>query len=343
MSIPEDDSFLLKEGQPPLGATFPIPVDVTIKYGADTRWVKKDFKKGDKFRCDNNTFGKDPAYGSGKSCWVVGTKSSENMNSKNVNSGAASQTGTSSGDIFLFAEGGGPSAPAEENVTIKYGADTRWATKEFKKGETFKCDNATFGDPAYGTRKSCFRVVPLLEKSSSDITKNGRFTQSGGEDTGCIEPGCIFIRNYKASLDKCKYDCLSDPACTNINYNSADEACQQRRCNNPEDPIGTRNPGWTMFAFIPTDPMDPDGKMSKLTAAMRGVGEIATQANEYGNLAWSEASLLLDEGVSTFGYVLGVIALIVFGVAITLFAWKTLFGSSSASTINSAPPNIISR
>ena len=251
------------------------------------------------------------------------------------------------GDYFTANEGS-PADPNEQyvapegGITIKYGAgEYGWTKKFIKAGDSWRCDNNTFGDPAYGQAKSCFREVAGIGKSSSDIVDNGRLEQSGGDDTACIEPGCVFIRNYKTSLEKCKYDCLSDPACTNINYHSKDEGCQLRRCNDPKDPIGTRWPGWTMFKFIPTDPMDPYGKMSKLTAGAEEIGKIAKKANEYGKLAWSEASLLLENGFSQFGYILSVIGLIVLGTIITVFAWKTFVGSSLA--INSSPPNIISR
>lgn len=45
------------------------------------------------------------------------------------------------------------------NTKVKYGADTRWTWKIMGSGNgSFKCDNNTFGDPAYGTRKVCYKV-----------------------------------------------------------------------------------------------------------------------------------------------------------------------------------------
>jgi hypothetical protein len=44
--------------------------------------------------------------------------------------------------------------PAGVTATVFYGADSRWAVKTGVAGR-IACDNATFGDPAYGTLKAC--------------------------------------------------------------------------------------------------------------------------------------------------------------------------------------------
>ena len=45
------------------------------------------------------------------------------------------------------------------NTKVKYGADTRWSYRVMGSGNGwFKCDNNTFGDPAPGTGKACYKV-----------------------------------------------------------------------------------------------------------------------------------------------------------------------------------------
>lgn len=280
MSPPQDDVFLMREGQPGGGVRIPLPADVTIKYGADTRWVKKDFKKGYMFRCDNNEFGNDPAYGSSKSCYTVAPQIEK------------------------------PAQPATPSST-------------------------STGTPSGSSTGS----QPPRE-SSQVVNKNGTFVKKGGDDIAAVEPGCVFVSSSSLSLDACKSACLSDPACTNINYHVPTGGCQFRRCNNPSDPVGSKYSGWNMYAFMASNPMDPTGAMTSFAAKMKGIGEVAS---ERGSSAFSSASELLGSTASSFGYILSVIAIIVIGVIIAAFAWKMFMGSSSASTINSAPTNIISR
>jgi hypothetical protein len=257
---------------------------------------------------------------------------------------------SSKDDFFLMKEGqpdGGLRIPLPTDVTIKYGADTRWVKKDFKKGYMFRCDNNEFGnDPAYGTSKSCYTVAPQIEKPAQPpsetiqvVNKNGTFVKKGGDDIAAVEPGCVFVSRSSLSLDACKSACLSDPACTNINYHVPTGGCQFRRCNNPSDPVGSKYSGWNMYAFIASNPMDPTGAMTSFAAKMKGIGEVAS---ERGSSAFSSASELLGSTVSSFGYILSVVAIIVIGVIIAAVAWKMFMGSSSASTINSAP-TIISR
>ena len=266
MSPSQDDVFFLREGQPGGGVRIPLPADVTIKYGADTRWVKKDFKKGYMFKCDNNEFGNDPAYGTGKSCYTVAPE---------IQKPAQPPTGTPSGS-----------------------------------------------------------------ENSQVVNKNGTFVKKGADNIAAVEPGCVFVSSSSLSLDACKASCISNPACTNINYHVPSGGCQLRRCQNPSDPVGSNYSGWNMYAFIASNPMDPTGAMTSFAAKMKGIGEVASEG---GSSAFSSASELLSSTASSFGYILSVVAIIVIGVIIAAFAWKMFMGSSSASTINSAPTNIISR
>lgn len=282
---------------------------------------------------------------------MSGQSEAQNMNATNLSAKKEKE-------VFMMREGepgGGLRIPLPKDSTIKYGADTRWVKKDFKKGDMFRCDNNQFGnDPAYGTSKSCYDVAPDAEASSqnssgtSEITnKNGTFKKMGGDNTAASEPGCIFISNTVVSLDACKSSCISDPACTNINYHVPSGVCQRRRCNNPSRPVGSTFPGWNMYAFFASNPMDPEGSMSSYLAKIKGVGELASEgasgffSSEGGSGAFSHASEFLGSTVSSFGYILGVIAIIAGGVIIAVFAWKMFMGSSSASMINSAPSNII--
>jgi len=280
MSPSQDDVFLMKEGEPAFGIKIPLPKDVTIKYGADTRWVKKDFKKGDMFRCDNNQFGNDPAYGTGKSCYEVAPEIQK------------------------------PTQPSTNTGTA----------------------SSTNAQPPTGT--------PSGSENSQVVNKNGTFVKKGADNIAAVEPGCVFVSSSSLSLDACKASCISNPACTNINYHVPSGGCQLRRCQNPSDPVGSNYSGWNMYAFIASNPMDPTGAMTSFAAKMKGIGEVASEG---GSSAFSSASELLGSTASSFGYILTVVAIIVIGVIIAAFAWKMFMGSSSASMINSAPTNIISR
>lgn len=175
---------------------------------------------------------------------------------------------------------------------------------------------------------------PSGSESSKVVNKNGTFVKKGEDNTAAVEPGCVFVSSSSISLDACKSACLSDPACTNINYHVPSGGCQFRRCNNPSDPVGSKYSGWNMYAFIASNPMDPTGAMTSFAAKMKGIGEVASEG---GSSAFSSASELLGSTASSFGYILTVVAIIVIGVIIAAFAWKMFMGSSSASMINSAP------
>ena len=101
-----------------------------VAYGANNSWNVKTVTGA--FTCNNATFG-DPIYGTVKSCLVAPLAS--------IKAGAN--------------ENGSFTLPAGKLFAVVYGVDTRWAGKSYPAGTPVSCSNATFGDPAYGTVKSC--------------------------------------------------------------------------------------------------------------------------------------------------------------------------------------------
>jgi hypothetical protein len=112
-----------------------------VRYGANGSYAYKSAT--DSIGCNNATFG-DPIYGTYKSC-----------------SYATSTTTTTAPVTTTVAAPTSWTACAGENGTcsftgthqVRYGANNTYAYKSATGA--IACDNATFGDPAYGVVKSC--------------------------------------------------------------------------------------------------------------------------------------------------------------------------------------------
>ncbi len=125
------------------GRSFSVSGTVTVRYGADSRWVSKSVTGSG--NCTNTFFGKDPAYGVVKSC-QVGDSASAPAPAPAPAPATTSSWSTIAGEGDPFSFSG--------TRTVRYGADTRWVQKVVT--DNGQCTNTYFGnDPAYGVRKSC--------------------------------------------------------------------------------------------------------------------------------------------------------------------------------------------
>ena len=101
-----------------------------VRYGTPTRYATLTLTDGT--ACSNAVFG-DPAWGIVKSCWM-----------------AAPSTDTTT--WTACADEGGTCAFAGTQ-TVRYGTDSNYVDKVLASGTA--CDNAVFGDPSYGSAKTC--------------------------------------------------------------------------------------------------------------------------------------------------------------------------------------------
>jgi YVTN family beta-propeller protein len=130
----------------PTGAT------ATVWYGAQTSWVSKTGLSGN-IGCNNTTFG-DPIRNVGKSCkYIVTTTTNTNTN---TNTTITKSTSPPSTGINCAEEIKKQTCtiPAGKTATVWYGAKTSWFVKTGVTG-SIACNNVTFGDPIYGTWKTC--------------------------------------------------------------------------------------------------------------------------------------------------------------------------------------------
>lgn len=98
-----------------------------VRYGADTRWVQRTLTGT--VSCTNTFFGSDPAVGASKSCQAAAP-------------------------FWLIVANENQAFTLSGTFVVRYGADTRWAQRTLSAGN-YNCNNATFGDPARGTAKTC--------------------------------------------------------------------------------------------------------------------------------------------------------------------------------------------
>jgi len=92
---------------------------------------------------------------------------------------APQQTGQQApqgGAMQMCANENGPCNATGMNV-VAYGANNSWNVKTVTGA--FTCNNATFGDPIYGTVKSC--LVAPLASIKPGASENGSFTLPAGK------------------------------------------------------------------------------------------------------------------------------------------------------------------
>ena len=106
-----------------------------IRYGANGTYALGSFTNG--ADCTNQVFG-DPIYGFVKSC-----EFSSNIANQPVTPPNTWITCSNEGETCAFSG----------TATVRYGVDSRYYEGVFT--DTVGCSNAIFGDPAFGTRKSC--------------------------------------------------------------------------------------------------------------------------------------------------------------------------------------------
>ncbi|MFL5814212.1 MAG: right-handed parallel beta-helix repeat-containing protein [Bdellovibrionia bacterium] len=119
----------------------------TVRYGTGASWSAKTLSNGT--ACSNSVFG-DPASGYAKECDV-------DMNSGSspspAPSASPSPTPTATATTWTKCADENGTCTFSGTKTVRYGAGTSWATKVATG--SIGCNNAVFGDPAYGTAKEC--------------------------------------------------------------------------------------------------------------------------------------------------------------------------------------------
>jgi hypothetical protein len=126
----------------------PAPGNYLIRYGVDATsaaGVTRSFSNVSAVACNNVTFG-DPAFGIVKQCFYA----------------ADMPPPPPTPWTLCGTEGGTCVLPSVGNYTVLYGADStsgRSVTRSFQGVSSVACNNATFGDPAFGVVKQCFYQV----------------------------------------------------------------------------------------------------------------------------------------------------------------------------------------
>ena len=118
------------------GGSFTVTGTQTVRFGAGSSWISMSVTGSG--QCTNTFFGKDPAYGTVKSCQLVTV--------------AATTGPVSAAPTTLATEGG--SFTVSGTQTVRFGAGSSWVSMSVTG--TGLCTNTFFGrDPAFGIVKSC--------------------------------------------------------------------------------------------------------------------------------------------------------------------------------------------
>ena len=110
-----------------------------VAYGARDKWVRKVFQDGAK--CSSANFGGDPIPGVAKSCSVYSVPTAA-PSPATVDSSWSRCAGEEQACRFAGTR------------RVAYGANGRYSYRQATDG--VMCGNKVFGDPAPGTRKSCY-------------------------------------------------------------------------------------------------------------------------------------------------------------------------------------------
>ncbi len=135
-----------------------------IAYGAKGKFNYKTAT--DEIACNNATFG-DPIYGTVKACYV--------------SSGAVSTPNT---DHYVHCAKEHETCTFSGTMTVAYGANGKFNYKTAT--HEIACNNATFGDPIYGTVKACY-TVPDDAPEVTQISKSSAPTPPTGMKVVCYD------------------------------------------------------------------------------------------------------------------------------------------------------------
>lgn len=149
----------------------------TVRYGANSSWVSRTVAaSGGGIQCSNAVFG-DPAPMVVKTCQL-----------QNV----TTTTTTSTSWPFCANENSLCAFSGTRNV--RYGADTRWVTRSVSaSGGGVLCSNAVFGDPAYGSAKTC-QLEPATTTTTPTTTTTTGWAFCANENTSCAFTGTRRVR-----------------------------------------------------------------------------------------------------------------------------------------------------
>lgn len=106
---------------------------------------------------------------------------------------------------YSWCAGEGGTCSFSGTREVRFGADSRWTTKVATG--SISCSTGTFGDPAYGTPKSCqvsSETTSGSSSSSSSSSSSGSWTWCAGEGSRCSFSGTATVRYGTASQNVTK-------------------------------------------------------------------------------------------------------------------------------------------
>jgi hypothetical protein len=147
----------------------------TVRYGANERFVTREFKNG--VDCGNQVFG-DPIPGLSKSCEVAVA--------------AAAPTPAPGAPSWSKCADEGGRCNFNGVRTMRYGANDRFVTREFKNG--VDCGNPVFGDPIPGFSKSCEVAVAAAAPAPAPAPGAPSWSKCADEGGRCNFNGVRTVR-----------------------------------------------------------------------------------------------------------------------------------------------------
>jgi hypothetical protein len=212
-----------------------------VRYGANGNYSYGIFTNS--VSCNNGVFG-DPIYGTAKNCeYGDGT-------SQSSSSSTSTPTNNSSWN-YCASEGGQCNFSGTREV--RYGANGNYAYGIFSN--SISCNNGVFGDPIYGTAKSCEYGDGTTQSSSSSTTtptNNSSWNYCASEGGQCNFSGTREVRygangNYSYGIFtnsvSCNNGVFGDPAYgTAKNCEYADGTSSSSSQNTPSPTQPTSGP-----------------------------------------------------------------------------------------------------
>ena len=171
----------------------------SVMYGKNSTWVTRN-ATAPGIACNNATFG-DPLVGTVKECRIVGAPAPAPAPTP-VDASAGVKCADENGTCAVT----GPS-------TVMYGKNSTWVTRP-ATAPGIACNNATFGDPLYGTVKEC-RIVGGAPAPASAWVKcadeNGTCAVTGPSSVIYGKNTTWVVRNVTTPSIACNNATFGDP------------------------------------------------------------------------------------------------------------------------------------
>lgn len=107
-------------------------------------------------------------------------------------------------------------------TTVAYGANGQWQRRQFNGPAQIECSNRTFGDPAYGVRKTCqYQTQTTMTPPPPPPQPRAQWTRCANENGRCMLPypatvayganGIFTQRRFNAGPVDCSNRTFGDP------------------------------------------------------------------------------------------------------------------------------------